>query len=321
MVYRNKLTDWIPLVFVLLLLIIWPVFANRALTGLLTKILIFALLAASLDFIMGFGGLWSFCQGALFGVGAYTVAILAKRCDITLSFISVPIAVLLTVLTACIFGFIALRVSTIYFLVITFALGQLVYSVALKWTPLTGGSNGMGGVPFPDLGFRISWTPAMFYYFVLIICIICFLLLFRIVKSHFGLSMQGIKENETRMKMLGYNTWAIKFFAFCIGGFFAGISGVLYVYYNGAITPSQVGVTVSGLMWFIIIIGGSGTLWGAVIGSFIVSLLQYYTSIIIPERWPIVFGSAFVLSVMFLRGGIFPHLHKLWVKVNGNLDR
>ena len=138
------------------------------------------------------------------------------------------------------------------------------------------------------------------------------------------MSMQGIKENETRMKMLGYNTWAVKFLAFIIGGFFAGISGVLYVYYNGAITPSQVGVAVSGLMWFIIIIGGSGTLWGALIGSFIVSLLQYYTSIIIPERWPIVFGACFVLSVMFLRGGVFPHLQKTWIRMvilGGHLNR
>ena len=147
MANSRRWIQWVPVMVILLLLIIWPLFANVALTGLLTKILIFALLAASLDFIMGFGGLWSFCQGALFGVGAYTVAILAKRCDITLSWISGPVAVLVAVLTACLFGFIALRVSTIYFLVITFALGQLVYSIALKWTPLTGGSNGMGGIP------------------------------------------------------------------------------------------------------------------------------------------------------------------------------
>jgi len=316
MLGKERLLRLVPYVVIGLILIVWPPFAGAALVGLITKILIFALLAMSLDFVNGFCGLWSFCQGALFGVGAYTTGVLISRFGITSFWLSAPAAILLAVLVAAAFGFVALRVSAVYFLVITFALGQLVYSITLKWTSITGGSNGLGGIPYPDLGFAFSWSYISYYYFTLIICVICFLLVYRVIKSPFGLSIQGVRENEIRMRLLGYNTWLLKYVAFIVGGLFAGVAGVLYIYYNAAIAPAQVGVAMSGLLWFITIIGGVGTLWGALIGSAIVTLLQYYVSIFAPERWPIIFGASFVVSVMFLRAGVFPYLRSLWAKVS-----
>jgi len=316
MLTKERLFRFAPYIVIALFLVLWPPFAGSALVGLLTKIIIFGLLAMTLDFVNGFCGLWSFCQGALFGVAAYTTGILINKFDVSSFWITAPTAVLMSVLVACLFGFVALRVSALYFLVITFALGQLVYSTALKWTPITGGSNGLGGIPYPDFGFPISWSYISYYYLVLVICVICFLLLYRIIKSPFGLSIQGIRENEIRMRLLGYNTWMLKYISFIIGGLFAGVAGILYIHYNAAIAPTQVGVATSGLVWFIIIIGGAGTLWGALLGSAIVALLQYYISIFTPERWPIVFGACFVLAVMFLRGGIFPRLRNLWAKVS-----
>jgi branched-chain amino acid transport system permease protein len=220
----------------------------------------------------------------------------------------------MAVLVTALFGLIALRVSGIYFLLITFALGQLVYSVLLKGGNLTRGHDGLGGIPYPDIGFSLSRGD--FYYFMLIIFIICVFIIYRVIKSPFGHSLQGIRESETRMRILGYNIWLHKYIAFIISGLFAGVSGVLYVFYNGLIVPENVGFAASGVAMIIIIIGGSGTLWGALISSVVIFLLNYYVSILIPARWPIVLGACFVGAAMFTRAGIFPQLNNLWTKAS-----
>lgn len=294
-----------------------PLFTALPIVSLATKILIFALLAMSLDLLVGYSGLWSFCQAALFGVAAYTTGILITQYDIRSLWLSAPAGVLAAVFASAIIGLIALRVSDVYFLLITLALGQLVFGVAMRWRGVTGGYKGLVGVPYPDFGFSppISMYPIGMYYFVLIVFIICLLLLHLITKSPFGVSLQGIREKEVRMKCLGYNTWLRKYVSFFISGVFAGVAGILYVHYNGLIAPIDIDARASGFLWLMLIIGGTGTLWGALVGSSVILSLEYIVSILTPERWPLIVGALFIVGVMSFRRGIFPYLSNLWQKV------
>jgi len=311
---KKRVIHFTPAIIIIAFLIIGPLFIGTALVSLLTKILIFALMAMSLDIAFGYTGLWSFGHAALFGVAAYTNGILIKHYSITSFWLAAPAGILMAIVASAIFGLIALRVSGIYFLLITFALGQLIYSIAIKWIKMTGGSDGLGGIPYPDLGFSLS--PISFYYFTLVILSIGALVLYLVVKSPFGYGLQGIRENEIRMRTLGYNIWLHKYIAFLTSGLFGGVAGILYIHFNGVITPGSVGMGASGLAIIMIIIGGSGTLWGAMIGSGTLFILEYFISMVTPERWPAILGACFVATVSFARGGILLKLINLWNKWN-----
>ncbi|MFH1123550.1 MAG: branched-chain amino acid ABC transporter permease [Pseudomonadota bacterium] len=315
--YKRRLISFAPPVVIGLLLVLLPLFADMALVSLANKILIFGLLVMSLDFLVGYTGLWAFGHAAFFGLGAYTTAILTARFDVTSFWLTAPASVLMAALAACIFGLIALRVTQVYFLLITLAMGQLVFGIvntsAGNLGALTGGSDGVGGILYPDLGFSFSTTT--YFYFTLIIVALCSYLFHRIVNSPFGYSLQGMRASEIRLRALGYNTWLYKYIAFIIAGLFAGVAGVLYVYFNGYISPDSVGVDATGFLWLMIIVGGSGTLWGAFVGSAVVLSLQYFVSGITPERWPLILGACFVAAVIFFREGIFPKLNSLWKKL------
>ncbi|MDD5510345.1 MAG: branched-chain amino acid ABC transporter permease [Dehalococcoidales bacterium] len=311
----KNLRSLAPFLIIGLFLIVAPSFLGAGAVGLITKILIFTLLTMGLDLVFGYTNLWSFAHAGLFGVGAYSTGILIKHYGITSFWVSAPLGVLLTVICSAIFCAIALRGRLIYFLLITLALGQIIYSVAMKWNAVTGGVNGLAGISYPEMGVFFHFTPISYYYFTLTVVAILAYLLYRIVKSPFGVSLQGIKGNEVRMRILGYNTWLLQFAAFLISGMYAGIAGVLYIHYNGLIAPSDVGFQASGLLMLMIIIGGTGTLWGAAIGSTIFMLMQYYVSLITPERWPFIIGIVFIAVVMFSTGGILPTIRRHWGEV------
>jgi branched-chain amino acid transport system permease protein len=297
-----------------LLLVTLPAFAASPIVSLFNKILIFALLAMSLDLLVGYAGLWAFGHAAFFAIAAYTTGILIVRYHITSFWLSAPAGVFMAVLAACIFGLIALRVSGIYFLLITFALGQLVFGIANtsagKLGELTGASDGLAGVPYPNLG--LSFSPTGYYYFVLVIFIICTILLYLITKSSFGSSLQGIRESEIRMRSLGYNTWLYKYIAFVVAGLFAGVAGVLYIHFNGLVHPPDASLSNTGLLWLMLIVGGVGKLWGAAIGSGVVLGLQYFISGITPERWPLILGACFVAVILIRRWRFLIKLPNLW---------
>lgn len=311
---RNLLFRFAPQIIIGLFVLTLPTFASLPFVSLFTKIFIFGLLVMSLDLVVGYTGLWSFCHAALFGVAAYTTGILITEFNITYLWFTAPISILVAALIAAIVGLIALRTSFVYFLLVTFALGQLVYGVVIRLKDLTGGGFGLPNIPYPNFGF--DWySPVGMYYFVLVIFMICAFALYRIIKSPFGISLQGIRENQLRMRALGYNTWLFKYVSFVISGAFAGVAGILFAYYNGLVTPENLDVTASGLLWLMLIIGGTGTLWGGLLGSFVILFLQYEISLFTPERWPLILGAVFIASVMYLHGGIFPYLSNLWDRV------
>ncbi len=313
--WRQRLIGYAPYIFFGLLFLILPTFLPSYLQSMATKFLIFAIFAMSLDLIFGYTGLWSLGHAAYYGAAGYTVGILVARYGVESFWLAALAGVVMATLLAAFFGIFALRVTGLYFMMVTFALGMLLYSFAWSQHELTGGMNGFS-VPRPDLGIPwFTWQPTHIYYLVFAAFVITFFILHRIVNSPFGRALQGIRDDEHRMRHLGYNTWLYKYIAFIIAGLFAGIAGVLWAPFNRLIAPSHIGFLTSVLAMMYVIIGGTGTLFGAVIGAAVIVFVEFGASIYTPERWPLILGGVFVLVIMFLPDGIAPYLLKLWNKV------
>jgi branched-chain amino acid transport system permease protein len=313
---RSGLARFLPYVLGVLILVMLPPFCSTYIQSLLTKCLIFAIFAMSLDIVMGYTGLISLGHAAFFGTGGYVVGVLLLRFGINNFWVVAPLSILIAAAVAAMLGLIALRASAIYFLLLTFALGQLLYSVAWEFDWLhAGGTQGLPGILKPFLGIpNFSWNSTKFYYFVFLSFIICYFFIFRFVNSPFGRALQGIRESEPRMRALGYNTWLYKYVAYIVGGAFAGVAGMLSAYYKGMILAGDLGVTTSALGMLMVIIGGIGTLFGPVLGAFVIVFVEFFASSYTPERWPIILGGAFVATILWLRGGIAIHLTKFWTK-------
>jgi len=314
---RKGTMNVMPYVIGILILLIVPLFLSTYWIGLMTRFLIFALFAMSYNIIFGYTGLLSLGHAAFFGMGGYAVALLNLHYNINLFWISAPSGVLAAAFIAALFGLIALRVSGIYFLLVTFALGEMLYSLAwnVKWLN-SRGMQGITGIPLPDLaipGLTIDRT--WYYYLVLVLFIISFVLLNRFVRSPFGVGLVGIREDESRMKAVGYNTWLYKYIAFIISGAFAGIAGVLFSYYNYFVSPKHLGIATSFLPMVMAIMGGLGTFWGPVIGALVLVFVENLASIVSPQRWPLILGGLFVVTIIFARQGIGVYLWDLFTKV------
>ena len=310
--WQRQLARFAPYIVAGLVFLIIPAVLPSYAQSVMTRVLIFALFAVSLDIIFGYAGLLSLGHAAFFGVGGYANAILLTRYGFESFWIVTPIAIVIIVVVAAVFGVIALRVSRVYFLLITFALSMLLVCVANTWRGMTGGADGISFIPPPDFGLSwLSWNPASFYYFVFTSFIICFLLMRLVVNSPFGLSLQGIRESENRMRALGYNIWLHRYIAFIISALFAGVAGILFTYHNTVISPWNLGLEMSALAMLICILGGLGTLWGPLIGAVVVILIEYFSGIYMPARWPLVLGGSFIICVALIPKGIAPSLRRL----------
>lgn len=286
----------------------------------MAKVLIFGIFAMSLNFIFGYAGLFSLGHAIFFGLGGYAAGIFIVKYGITSFWLVTPAAMLTSMVTAAFIGFIVLRLHGIYFLLITLAFGELFVNAAFQWRSMTGGSDGLTQIPYPDLGLPGFNMGAMsFYYLVFAIFIIFLLVSYRVVNSSFGLALQGIREDEQRMKHLGYNTWLYKYVAFIISGAFAGLAGVLFAHNNSFIMPGNLGVLTSTMAMLMIILGSDRVVFGPALGAAVIVLLEFYSSLYLPERWPLILGGAFVLSVMFLRGGMSIYIVKLSNKIRNNI--
>jgi len=286
---------------------------------LMTRFLIFALFAMSFNLAFGYTGLLSLGHGAFFGAGAYCVGLLTMHAGIDSLWIGLPLGVGLAVLVAALFGLIALRASGIYFLLVTFALGQMCFSVAwnFKWFN-SPGMRGITGLDLPTLGIKgLALTTLSYYYLVLGAFLVSLVVLYLIVRSPFGLSLVGIREDEKRMEAVGYNTWLHKYLAFVISGLFCGLAGVLFAYYNNMVEPNHLGIDTSFLPMVMAIIGGQGSLFGPVIGAAVIVFFQEFVSVVIPIRWPLVLGGLFVVSIMLARQGIWVYLNMLLSRMTG----
>ena len=280
--------------------------------SMLTQILIFGLFAMSLNLLLGYTGLFSLGHAAFFGAASYTTAILITRFEITSFWLAAPAGIFVATGIAAIFGIIALRSTGIYFLFITLALGELLAGAALKWRGMTKGSGGIIGIGWPDLGVPFTMGGTSFYYMVLVITFICAFAMYRLVNSPFGHAIQGVREDETLMKHLGYNTWLYKYITFIIAGFFAGVAGVLFTYFNKIVVPDYLGVLTSTQVALMVIIGSFNFLFGPMAGAAIILIVQYYVGLVAPARWSLILGIVFVVTIVLLRRGVLAEVVRLW---------
>ncbi|HKW90908.1 MAG TPA: branched-chain amino acid ABC transporter permease [Methylomirabilota bacterium] len=269
---------------------------------LLTQALIVAILAMSLDVMLGYSGMPSLGHAAYFGVGAYAVAIMTTERQVGLLG-CLAMGVVLATLTAAIFGLLAIRAAGTYFLMITLALGMVVWGLAFRWVSLTKGDNGISGVPRPTLlGLEFA-APVPFFYFSLVAAALVWVLMGLIVISPFGLGLRGIRGSESRMLALGYNVWLHKYAAFVISGAFAGFAGTLWAYYNGFVSPNDVQLVTSVETLLMVALGGPGTLIGSALGAGVIVFLKNFVSVY-TKRWLLILGGVYIGVILFAPTGI-----------------
>jgi len=293
----------LPSLFAVLTLLLPFLFSNYY-VGLATQIFIMAIFAMSLDILVGHTGLPSMGHAAYYGVAAYATGFLCLA-GVKNFWLVIVLGMGLGGLAAAFFGLLALRAQGPYFMLITLALSQVLWGIAFKWRSLTRGDDGLPGIGRPDLGLGIDLKPDLyFYYFTVAIFLIVVFALFILLNSPFGYTLRGIRESESRMKALGYPVWLYKYASFIFAGIFAGISGVLWVYYSGFVNPSYFAVDLSVKALLMLILGGSGSLFGPLIGAGIIVLLENLVSGF-TERWSLVLGIVYVTVIMLFSEGIF----------------
>jgi branched-chain amino acid transport system permease protein len=261
----------------------------------------------SLDLLVGYAGLPSFGHAAFYGVGAYACALLAIRHVDGL----VPLLLVGAVaggVAALPIGALSLRTSGIYFLMLTLAFAQMLWGLAVNWTSLTRGTDGLIGIPRPTLpgldALNISlYERGPFFVLCLLVAIAVFVFLESLARSPFGKTLEGIRENDRRMRALGFPTFRYRLAAFVVGGAVAGISGSLAAMSNGFATPDLLYWTVSGLGLIAVVVGGSRSLVGPLLGAFIVLFAQLGLSTYL-DRWELLLGGLFIVFVLFLPRGV-----------------
>jgi branched-chain amino acid transport system permease protein len=266
--------------------------------SLATQALFFGLFALSINLISGYGGMITLGHAGLMGVAGYGLAILSVNEGWGLT-AAIAGALAATIVVSAFFALLVVRTRGTYFVMITLAEGMVVWGIALRWQELTGGENGIPGVPKPDFA-DAYWQ---FYYLVLIVVAIATVLIGLLVRSPFGLALKGIRDAEDRLAPLGYNASLHKLIAFTISGFFAGIAGLLLAMYNSFVGPSDVFFLASAEGLLMSILGGIGTLSGAFVGAGVVVIVTNWVSSYV-ERWQTLLGVVFVLVILFAPDGI-----------------
>jgi len=263
-----------------------------------SEIWIFAIFGLGLNLLLGYTGLLSFGQSTFFGSAAYVAGYLLKHHGINVV-LALGVGAGVGALSALLVGYLCVQRSGLYFIMLTFALNQLFYFTAYQWTSVTGGEDGMPGIARPAL----LDDAYAFYAFVALLFVLALWAMKRIVGSPLGRILQAIRENELRAEAVGYHTARFKLGAFVIAGAFSGLAGVLYALLFGIVPLEAIGFVFSGNVVFATLIGGSGSLYGPVIGAFVFIWLSESVSTVW-ARWPLLLGVAFVIVVLFFRGGV-----------------
>lgn len=283
--------------------------------NLASQVLIAAVLAWSLNLLVGYAGLTSLGHAAWMGLAAYFSAWFSLRLGVGHLF-SALAALAATTLAAALLGLVALRASGLGFLMITLAIGQVLWGLAFRWVAVTNGDNGLSGLTRPaPFGLNLNSATA-FYYFALAIAGLTAAAMALIAGSAFGALLRGTREQPRRMSALGHNVWLVRYLAFIAAGFFGAVSGLLFIYYNKFIHPQSLSLTASAEVLLMVIAGGSGTLAGPLVGAAVVTLLKSYVSAYV-ERWTMLLGFVFVAIVIFMPDGLVPGVQRLWARFGG----
>jgi len=300
----------IALAILLLVTLPWWV-GNPYYINIASQILLFAVFALALNVLVGYGGLVSLGHAGLFAMSGYAGALMLQAGHG--HFAADVMAIVVTLVASAVFAVLALRSTGIGFLMITLALGQIVWGIAYRWASLTNGDNGVNVTTRPA-PFGLSLSRAdMFYYATLLVFLLAVLTMQVFVRSPFGASLRGTRDQARRMNALGYNVWLIRFLAFLFSGFWTGVSGLLFIYYNQFVSPQVAALTTSAEALLMVISGGSATLLGPIVGAAIVVVMKNVVSAYI-ERWNLVLGVIFILIISFMPEGLVPGVVRLWRK-------
>lgn len=282
-----------------------------------SEILIYAIFALSVDLLIGFGGLVSLGHAGLFSLAGYTIAVCVGSG--LGHFAAILIAIGITLVGTAVFAGLSLRTTGIGFVMITLALGQIMWGLAYRWVGITGGDNGVsvGSRPAP-FGFKLD-VPWHFYYATLIAFVLTVIVYWIFVNSPFGASLKGTRDQPRRMSALGYHVWLIRFLACMFSGLLAAVAGILFVYHTEFISPPTAALTASAEPVLMAISGGSGTILGPIVGAILVELIKDVASAYI-ARWNMMLGAIFVVIILFMPEGLVPGSARLFRRVFGSPD-
>jgi branched-chain amino acid transport system permease protein len=274
-----------------------------------SQILFYAIFALALDVLIGYGGLVSLGHAGLFGITCYAVAVtVAAGWG---HFAAVVIAIGVTLAATAVFALVSLRATGVGFLMITLALGQIIWGLAYRWITVTNGDNGLAVTTRPaPFGYALT-SATSFYYATLAVFVIALATAATFVRSPFGAALAGTRDQPQRMNALGYHVWMIRFCACLFSGLLTALAGILFVYYNEFISPQALALTASAEVVLMVISGGAGTLFGPIVGAALVVIMKNVASAYI-VRWNFVLGAIFVTIVIFMPEGLVPGTARLW---------
>jgi len=301
------------LIVIALLLALFPIIGATYYVQLGAKIMIMAIFALSLDLLVGHTGLVSLGHAAYFGVAAYTLALISPKYEAANLWLSLPIAMIAAAIAALVIGFLVVRTAGVYFIMVTLAFAQMLYSI-FHDTKLGGGSDGIYIYVRPELSIAgikplDLESPVQFYYLALIFLVVAYVFLDRLLHAPFGRALAGIRANEQRMRSIGYPVFAYKLAAFVVAGALAGIAGYLAACQFGFVNPEILAWHQSGIVLMMVILGGMGRLHGAVLGALSYVLIQEVLSApavlgAYSKHWQLAMGSLIVVIVLVLPHGI-----------------
>lgn len=285
-------------VIVLAVLLILPPVVPEFYTYVLAVIFVTALLAMSLNFVLGYGGIYQFHHGVFYGVGAYTIALAITKAALPawIGFIAGPIV---AALTGLLIGWFCVRLTRLYFGMLQISLGSLIWAIVFRWYDVTGGDNGIHGIPMPALISSLNGA----YYFSLMVAVLSLIVMYLIVKSPFGATLQAIRDNPQRCEAVGVNVRHHQLIAIVIAAFFAGIAGVLFVGLERSVFPGLLFWVLSLEIFVMCLLGGWFTFAGPILGAAIVVALRTFTSKY-TDYWTMILGIVLILLIFFLPEGV-----------------
>lgn len=284
-----------------------------------TRILILALFAMSLDLLDGYLGLTSLGHAMFLGIAGYLSGYIAIEVTDNL-IVLLLVGVLSCAALGAVVGFLVLRATGVYFLMLTLAIAQVAWGIAWQWRSVTGGDDGFGGIPRPSLGSLLLVDSSSFYCTTALIFIVVTAFMLRLVSSPFGLTLEGIRESPDRMAAFGYDVWRHKYIAFVLSSAIAGLAGTLLALQNGIVTPTQLSLHTSAVGLLMALVGGAGTMIGPIIGSAVVVLLEFSVSQY-TQRWLTVLGTIYIVVVLFAPDGIYGWLRQLSLRLLARFER
>jgi branched-chain amino acid transport system permease protein len=320
--FKKELRFLLPLLATIVCLICFPIIVtNRFYISLVNEMLIYALLAMSLDVLLGYTGLLSFMHNTYLGISAYIVGLFLIHITGGCFWLALIAGILGTSLIALGIGWVQVRTGGLPFALLTLAFGMMFYTIVWKWYALTGGDDGLMGVPIPNLTV-FGWVIAdlenaeAMYFLTLTVVTVCFLLTSRIINSPFGAVLEAIRENEERAAFIGVNVLWYKLLGWMLACILASVSGALFVVHRGYIGPSTMSAFSGAGVLMMVLLGGMRSLWGPCIGAGIFIFIQDYISTM-TEHWGLFVGIIVILLVLFMPRGLAGFVERFvgWMKV------